>query len=95
MKAKAIALMNKRNDLIAKMAVERMALAQQGATLRPTALMIDKVSTSIHYLKNHSGIWLLPAAILTLWRSKRLWSFAASALGLWRLIQRAQTRIRQ
>ena len=95
MKEKAVALMNRRNELIAKIAVEQIALAQQGTTLRPTALMIDKVSGSIRYLKRHSGIWLLPAAILTLWRPKRLWTFAVSALGLWRLVQRARMRIRQ
>jgi hypothetical protein len=43
MKAKATALMHKRAALIAQIGAERTALAQQGAALRPAALMIDKL----------------------------------------------------
>ena len=92
MKAKAVALMHKRNALVAQIAIERVALAQQGAALRPAVRVIDKVSAGIRYLKSHPGILLLPIVTLTLWRPKGLWAFAVSGLGLWRLVRRGWLR---
>lgn len=92
MKAKAIALMHKRNALVAQIAVERVALAQQGAMLRPAVRVIDKISAGIRYLKSHPRVLLLPIAILTLWRPKGLWVFAVSGLGLWRRVRRGWLR---
>jgi len=94
MKEKAAALMHKRAALIAQIGAERAALAQQGAALRPAALMIDKVVAGIRYLKSHPAVLLLPIAILALWRPRRLLGFAASGLGLWRLMQRGRQRLR-
>lgn len=94
MKAKATALMHKRAALIAQIGAERAALAQQGAALRPAALMIDKVVAGIRYLKSHPVVLLLPITILALWRPRRLLTFAVSGLGLWRLMQRVRIRFR-
>lgn len=94
MQAKAMALMHKRAVLVAQIGVERAALAQQGAALRPAALMIDKVNAGIRYLKSHPGILLLPVAILALWRPRRLLAFAVSSLGVWRLVRRGWHRLR-
>lgn len=94
MKTKAAALMHKRAALIAQIGAERTALAQQGAALRPAALMIDKVSAGIRYVKSHPGVLLLPIAILALWRPRRLLAVAVSGLGLWRLMQRVRLRFR-
>ncbi len=94
MKAKATALMHKRAALIAQIGAERAALAQQGAALRPAALMIDKVVAGIRYLKSHPVVLLLPITILALWRPRRLLAFATSGLGLWRLVQRGRYRLR-
>ncbi len=92
---KAAALMHKRAALIAQIGAERAALAQQGAALRPAALMIDKVVAGIRYLKSHPAVLLLPIAILALWRPRRLLGFAASGLGLWRVMQRGRQRLRR
>lgn len=94
MKAKSTALMHKRAALIAQIGAERAALAQQGAVLRPAALMIDKVVAGIRYLKSHPAVLLLPITILALWRPRRLLTFAVSGLGLWRLMQRVRIRLR-
>ncbi|MBT9612889.1 MAG: hypothetical protein IV108_06460 [Burkholderiales bacterium] len=94
MQTKAMALRHKRAVLVAQIGMERAALAQQGAALRPAALMIDKVSAGIRYLKSHPGLLLLPVAILALWRPRRLLAFAVSSLGMWRLVQRGWRRLR-
>lgn len=94
MPAPMIALMHKRAALVAQIAVERAALAQQGAALRPAALMIDKVSAGIRYLKSHPGALLLPVALLALWRPQRLLAFAVSSLGIWRLVQQGWRQLR-
>ena len=88
-------LLQKRSALLAQIAAERAALAQQGAALRPTARVIDKVSTGIRYINTHPEILILPAAILTLWRPRRIVSFALSGLGFWRMLQGWRGRIRR
>lgn len=93
MKAKAAALMHKRAALVALIGAERDALAQQGAALRPAAGMIDKVVVGIRYLKSHPAVLLLPIAILTLWRPRRLLAFAVKGFGIWRLVQRGRQRL--
>ena len=88
-------LMQKRSVLLAQIAAERAALAQQGAALRPAAQVIDKVSSGMRYVSKHPEILVLPAAILALWRPRRLVSLAVSGLGFWRMLQGWRTRIRQ
>lgn len=92
--AKALALMHKRTMLVARIATERDVLVRQGAALRPAARMIDKACAGMRYLKSHPGVLLLPIVILVLWRPRRLVAFAASGLGLWRLVQRGRQRLR-
>lgn len=88
-------LMQKRSVLLAQIAAERAALAQQGAALRPAAQVIDKVSSGMRYVSKHPEILVLPAVILALWRPRRLVSLAVSGLGFWRMLQGWRTRIRQ
>jgi len=93
-KAKADELMQKRVELIRQIEAQRAVLAQQGAALRPAALMIDKVGAGIRYVKSHPGVLLLPVVILALWRPRRLLSLAMSGVGVWRLVQRGRRRLR-
>jgi hypothetical protein len=95
MNEKAAELMHKRNTLVAQIGAERDALAQQGAALRPAAQMIDKVSAGIRFIKRHPGVLLVPISILALWRPRRLFTYAVSGIGLWRLVQRGRHRLRQ
>jgi len=88
-------LMEKRNVLLAQIAAERAALAQQGAALRPAAQVIDKVRNGIRYVNTHPEILILPAAILAVWRPRRIVSFALSGLGFWRMLQGWRGRIRR
>ena len=88
-------LMQKRSVLLAQIAAERAALAQQGAALRPAAQVTDKVSSGMRYVSKHPEILVLPAVILALWRPHRLVSLAVSGLGFWRMLQGWRTRIRQ
>ena len=90
MKAKAVALMHKRDALVAQIAAERASISQHGAALRPAALMIDKVSAGIRHIRSHPGALLLPITILTLWRPRRLLAFAGSGLWVWRLVRRGR-----
>lgn len=95
MKEKAVALMQKRDALVAQIAIERASISQQGAALRPAALMLDKVSVGIRHIRSHPGALLLPLAILSLWRPWRLLSFVGSGLWVWRLVQRGRYWVRR
>lgn len=87
-------LMQKRTELIRQIEAERAVLAQQGAALRPAALVIDKVGAGVRYVQSHPEVLLLPMAILVLWRPRRLLAFAVSGVGMWRLVQRGRRWLR-
>lgn len=92
--ADAIALMRKRALLLAQISAERAALAQQARQLHPAAQMVDKARAGVRYVRSHRAILLLPIAILSIWRPRRLLSMVASGLGVWRLFQRGRQLIR-
>jgi hypothetical protein len=91
--AKTLALVRQRNDLVAQIAIERAAIAQNGVSLRQLSRMIDKVSGGIHYLKRHPETLLLPVVITVLARPWRLLALAVSGFGTWRMVQALRRRI--
>ena len=91
--ATALTLVRQRDDLVAQIAVERAAIAQNGASLRQLSRMIDKVRGGIRYLKRHPEALLLPVVITVVSRPWRLLALAVSGLGLWRMVQRWRLRI--
>jgi hypothetical protein len=91
--ATALTLVRQRDDLVAQIAVERAAIAQNGASLRQLSRMIDKVGGGIHYLKHHPEALLLPVVITAVARPWRLLALAVSGFGLWRMVQSWRLRI--
>ena len=91
--AKTLALARQRNDLVDQIAMERVAIAQNGAALRKLSRMIDKVGGGIQYLKRHPGTLLLPVVITLLARPWRLLTLAVSGFGAWRMVQGLRRRI--
>lgn len=90
----ALALMKRREALIAQIAAERTALTQHGAAIRRLALLLDKIGNVFQFFKSHPGALLLPAVITILARPRRLLTMAASGFGLWRVVQNWQRRVR-
>ena len=88
-----LALARQRDDLVAQIAIERAAIAQNGASLRRLSRMIDKVRDGIQYLKSHPEALLLPVVITVVSRPWRLLTLAISGFGLWRMVQSWQRRI--
>jgi len=88
-----LALVRQRNDLVAQIAIERAAIAQNGASLRRLSQMIDKVRDGIQYLKSHPEALLLPIVITIVSRPWRLLTLAISGLGLWRMARIWRRRI--
>jgi len=91
--SKTLALVKQRDDLVAQIAFERAAIAQNGASLRRLSRMIDKVRDGIQYLKSHPEALLLPAIITFVSRPRRLLTLAISGYGLWRMAQIWRRRI--
>lgn len=91
--AKTLALVKQRDDLVAQIAFERAAIAQNGASLRRLSRMIDKVRDGIRYLKSHPEALLLPVVITVVSRPRRLLTLAISGFGLWRMAQIWRRRI--
>lgn len=82
-----IELARHRVALIVQITHERADLAQQAASLRVAAQVIDKINNGIQHLKKHPEVLLLPLAITIVSRPRRLVALAISGLGLWRLLQ--------
>jgi hypothetical protein len=91
--AKTLTLVKQRDDLVAQIAFERAAIAQNGASLRRLSRMIDKVRDGIQYLKSHPEALLLPVVITVVSRPRRLLTLAISGFVLWRMAQIWRRRI--
>jgi hypothetical protein len=91
--AKTLTLVKQRDDLVAQIAFERAAIAQNGASLWRLSRMIDKVRDGIQYLKSHPEALLLPVVITVVSRPRRLLTLAISGFGLWRMAQIWRRRI--
>jgi hypothetical protein len=85
--------MQQRDDLVERIAIERVVIARNSASLRRLSRTIDKVRDGILYLKSHPEALLLPVAIIVVSRPQRLLAFAISALGLWRMARMWRRRI--
>jgi hypothetical protein len=84
-KAKISALVRRRDDLVARIAIERAVIARDGAALQRLSRIVDKVRDGLRYLKRHPEALLLPAVIAVVARPWRLLTWAISGVGLWRM----------
>ncbi len=91
--ATTLALVRQRDDLVAQIAIERAAIARNGASLRRLSRMIDKTRDGIQYLQSHPAALLLPVVITVVSRPWRLLALAISGFGLWRMAQSWRRRI--
>lgn len=91
--ATALMLVRQRDDLIAKIDIERAAIVQHGASLQKLSRMIDKVRGGIQYLKRHPETLLLPVVVTAMARPWRLLALAISGFGLWRMAHGLRRRI--
>lgn len=89
----ALALIKRREALIAQIAIERAALAHHGTSIQRLALLIDKIGNVFQYVKSHPGALLLPLVITGLARPRRLLAMAVGGIGLWRVVQRWRRRV--
>jgi hypothetical protein len=78
-------LIRQRDDLVARIASERDELRQYGASIRPLMKWAGRLNGSVRFLERYSRYLLLPAAILTAPKPRRLLAIAISGLSLWRL----------
>lgn len=90
---KALALVRQRDDLIAQIAIERAAIAQDGTSLRRLSRIVDIVRNGIQYLKSHPEALLLPVVITVVSRPWRLLAWTMSGVGLWRVARIWRRRI--
>jgi hypothetical protein len=91
--ARTLALVQQRDDLVERIAIERVVIARNSASLRRLSRTIDKVRDAIRYLKSHPEALLLPVAIIVVSRPQRLLAFTISAFGLWRMARMWRRRI--
>ena len=92
--ARTLALARQRDEIVAQIAIERAAIAQNSASLGRFSRIIDKVRDGIQYLKSHPEALLLPVVIAIVARPWRLLTLAISGVGLWRMAQSWRRRIR-
>jgi len=91
--ARTAALVQQRDDLVERIAIERVIIARNSASLRRLSRVIDKVHDGIRYLKSHPQALLLPIAIVVISRPRRLLAIVISAFGLWRMARIWRRRI--
>lgn len=86
--SRAMELMKRREDLIARIARERNAIVQNGTSIRPLVNWAGKLNDVVHFLKSRPAYLLLPAAVLTAARPRRFLGMAISGIGIWRLARK-------
>jgi hypothetical protein len=91
--ARRLALVMQRNELVERIAIERVVIARNSASVWRLSLMIDMVRDGIRYVRSHPEALLLPVAIVLVSRPRRLLSFAVSAVGFWRMARIWRRRI--
>jgi len=91
--ARTLALVQQRDDLVERIAIERIVIARNSASVQQLSRMLDKVRDGIRYLKSHPETLLLPIAIIVASRPRRLLAFVISAFGLWRMARMWRRRI--
>lgn len=79
------ALLRRRDDLVAKIAIERSAIGRDADALRGLFRVADRVSAIAHYIKRHPEALLLPVIVSVVAHPWRLLGMAGSGIGLWRL----------
>lgn len=86
-------LVKQRDDLVARIASERTELSQNGTSMRPLVKWAGRVNGVLRYLSDHPEVLILPAAIMTVSRPRRLVAMAISGLGMWRLMQKMRRKL--
>ena len=92
---KALALAKEREHIVAQIAYERALISQNANSLRRMARVFDKGKQSARYLQRHPEIMLLPAAMLLVFKPRRLLKWAASGVGTWRMVQAWRNRLQK
>lgn len=78
----------KRDDLVARIARERSELVQNGTSMRPVVNWAGTLGSAVRFLGKHPQLLLLPAAMMTVPKSRRLMVMAVGGLGFWRLVRK-------
>lgn len=86
-------LVKQRDDLVARIASERRELSQNGTSMRPLMKLAGRVNGVLRYLNDHPEALILPAAIMTVSRPRRLVAMAISGWSMWRLIRKMRRKI--
>lgn len=84
MKATNMDLVKQRDDLVTKIASERMKLSQNGSSVRPLMKWVGRVNGVLRYVRNHPEALILPAVVMTIAWPRRL---AAVAMGGWSMLR--------
>ena len=90
---KTLALAKQREHIVAQIAYERALISQNANSLRRMGRVVDKGKQSVRYLQKHPEIMLLPAAMLLVFKPRRLLTWAASGVGTWRMLQVWRNRL--
>lgn len=84
----AMELVKRREDLVARIARERYALAQNGSSVRPLVNWAGRLNEVVHFLGRRPAYLLLPAALMTTARPRRFLGMVISGIGLWRMARK-------
>lgn len=86
-------LVKQRDDLVARIASERNELSHNGTTIRPLMKWAGRLNGVLRYLGDHPEALILPAAIMTVSRPRRLVALVISGWSLWRLMQKMRRKL--
>lgn len=82
---KSSALLRRRDELVEKITIERIAIGRDADALRGLFRIADRVSTGVQYIKRHPAALLFPVIVSVVAPPWRLLGLAVSGIGLWRL----------
>ena len=86
-------LIKQRDDLVTRIASERMALSRNGTSMRPLMKMVGRVNGVLRYLGHHPEALILPAVVMTVAWPRRLAAVAISGWSIWRVMQKMRRKL--
>lgn len=91
--ATSMELVKQRDDLVARITSEREELSHNGTSMRPLVTWAGRVDGVLRYLSDHPEALILPAAMMTVSRPRRLLAMAISGWSMWRLMRKMRRKL--
>jgi len=93
MKSRLIELAERRERLVAKIAVQRGQFARHAAPWKGVCAIADKGVAAVHFLQRHPGLVAGAVGLFVALRPRRAFAWLGRGWSLWKVVQRLRQRL--